>query len=238
MNQDIVKLDKPIKAWWFASETDGLRYRDNRVPYVGDTHTYHGKLLMCNSGLHASRSIHHAARYHVSPYLYRVSLSGKCIRQADKICASERTYIARVCPDLVLDTFRKCIKTYICSLSNTKIDGKTIDIPTSLRKKLDKWVSDDKSLRLNSVEQRFLDAVRNNLRYSSLTLISARVLSYLNFDTGYPGYQKNWTCRLMSEICHCQVIPKVVKSSGFKSSFGEVKKILRRDFCKAVGEKP
>ena len=81
------------KAWWF-SEAKTLPHGDNRRIKVGRTHKVKGEIIPCHKGLHASIKPLDALDYAPGPIIWRVEMGGTIIRQDDKLCASERTYIA------------------------------------------------------------------------------------------------------------------------------------------------
>ena len=94
---------------WYFTQTEKLRYGDNRAIAVGVTHTVDCEPVLCEAGLHASRRLIDALKFAPGVILYRVRLGGKIIHGDDKSVATERTYIKRLDADKVLRAFaRKC----------------------------------------------------------------------------------------------------------------------------------
>lgn len=87
-------MTTPIRAYHFFGE----RLRDGRpVPADGERLTaYDQPLKLCSYGLHASRHPADALRYAPGSNLALVDLSGDVLEGDDKLCASERTIIARI----------------------------------------------------------------------------------------------------------------------------------------------
>jgi len=86
-----------MKAWHFTSDT----LRDGRpVPADGVVLRHTGKMVLCQSGLHASPTPFEALQYAPGPHLFLVECGGKIIcgtgEQKDKLICSERTIIARM----------------------------------------------------------------------------------------------------------------------------------------------
>jgi len=95
-----------MKAWHFT--TDKLR-DGRRVPAVGKKLVHKGPLMLCKSGLHASRRLIDALRYAPGCILHRVELSGEIIKDEDKVVATERTILWRMdVEDLLRDFARRC----------------------------------------------------------------------------------------------------------------------------------
>jgi hypothetical protein len=86
-------MSKPVLAWHFAG--DKLR-NGGPIPKDGETLEYNGELLLCVSGLHASRRIIDALFYAPGNTICRVRCSGKIIHDADKLVCSKRTILWRV----------------------------------------------------------------------------------------------------------------------------------------------
>lgn len=82
-----------MKAWYFSTTNKKLRYGDDRVIEVGETHKVTGKLELCDNGLHANTNILDALLYAPGPVIWRVELAGDIIKGDNKLCASERTYL-------------------------------------------------------------------------------------------------------------------------------------------------
>ena len=78
-----------ITAWHFRDAPD--RLRDGTPSVAGQVETYDSPLVMCKSGLHASRRAIDALRYAPGPYVALVECDGKVIEQGDKlVCARRR----------------------------------------------------------------------------------------------------------------------------------------------------
>src|ERR1700693_4590296 len=63
-------------GWYFADETECLRYGDGRKIEVGITHKANCEPILCEQGLHASPSVLDALEYAPGNILYHVTLSG------------------------------------------------------------------------------------------------------------------------------------------------------------------
>jgi hypothetical protein len=84
---------KTIQAWHFVNGT----LRDGRsIPKDGEVLRYTGPLVMCKSGLHASREPFDALQYAPGPTLCLVNCAGEIVEGDDKLICSERTIIARM----------------------------------------------------------------------------------------------------------------------------------------------
>jgi len=89
-----------VLAWHWTADT----LRDGRaIPPVGETLRHEGRMVICESGLHASERLIDALSYAPGPTLHRVRCGGDIIRQDDKLCVRERTIIwsHRVSGDLL-----------------------------------------------------------------------------------------------------------------------------------------
>lgn len=95
-----------IKAWWFTNSRK-LPNGDGRQIRVGRVHKHKGELLICQSGLHASKRIIDALRYAKGSILCRVECSGDVIEQDDKLVCSERKYLAIVDAEDMLRKFAR-----------------------------------------------------------------------------------------------------------------------------------
>jgi hypothetical protein len=95
-----------MRAWHFV----GAELRDGRpVPADGETLVHDGPLVMCESGLHASRRLIDALQYAPGSTVCRVELGGEIIQGDDKLVARERTILWRVDADTILRDFaRRC----------------------------------------------------------------------------------------------------------------------------------
>src|ERR1035437_4089048 len=96
-------------GWHFADETETLRFGDGRKIKVGTTHKVNCKPVLCESGLHASKTVFEALQYAPGNILFRVNLGGEIVHGGDKSVATERSYIARIDAEPILREFaRKC----------------------------------------------------------------------------------------------------------------------------------
>lgn len=85
-------MSGPILAWHFV----GTRLRDGRpVPKDGEVLVHHDRLVLCQSGLHASVDPFDALQYARGSVLCRVEMGGTILRGDDKLVASERTIVCR-----------------------------------------------------------------------------------------------------------------------------------------------
>lgn len=82
-----------MKAYYFSTLEKTLRYGDNRKIEEGITHTVEGIPVLCEHGLHASKRAIDALQYAPGSFLWIVELSGEIVEGADKVVATERTYI-------------------------------------------------------------------------------------------------------------------------------------------------
>jgi hypothetical protein len=88
-----LKHTKPFLAWHFVSD----KLRDGRsIPADGIKLKHDGKVVMCKSGLHASRVLLDALNYAPGYTVCRVKVSGDVIEDDDKLVASERTIVWRL----------------------------------------------------------------------------------------------------------------------------------------------
>ena len=99
-------MTAPTLAWHFV----GATLRDGRpIPADGETLKHKGKLVLCESGLHASERLIDALQYAPGWTLCRVRMSGTIKRETDKLVARERTILWRIDATDVLRTFaRRC----------------------------------------------------------------------------------------------------------------------------------
>jgi hypothetical protein len=86
------KEPKSILAWHFVGEK--LRNGDP-VPRDGEWLEYSGPLVLCQSGLHASKDPFDALQYAPGNTLCRVECAGEIIESTDKLACSRRKIIAR-----------------------------------------------------------------------------------------------------------------------------------------------
>jgi hypothetical protein len=82
-----------VRAWHFVGKT----LRDGSpVPPDGEWLEFTGKLVLCASGLHASREPFDALRHAPGSTLCLVECGGKIIEDTDKLVCSRRRIIARM----------------------------------------------------------------------------------------------------------------------------------------------
>ena len=82
-----------MQAWHFVGDT----LRDGSpVPPDGKWLAHSGKLVLCESGLHASPDPFDALQYAPGPILCLVELGGKIVKDADKYVASRRKILRRM----------------------------------------------------------------------------------------------------------------------------------------------
>jgi len=80
-----------IRAWHFT----GDKLRDGSpIPRVGEWLEYPGKIVICESGLHASRDPFDALQYAPGPMLHLVECEGIVTEQDDKLVCRRRRIIA------------------------------------------------------------------------------------------------------------------------------------------------
>lgn len=93
-----------MKAWHFVEET----LRDGRpVPPDGEWLVHDGKLVMSESGYHASEQLLDALYYAPGSIICRVEMGGKIIHGADKLVAEKRKILWRVDGEVVLKAFAR-----------------------------------------------------------------------------------------------------------------------------------
>ena len=93
-----------MKAYHFTADTlsDG-----SPIPAIGETLRHEGDIVMCRSGLHASRHVFDALGYAPGHLLHRVIIVGDIVRHADKIVGRERTITATLDATDVLQKFAR-----------------------------------------------------------------------------------------------------------------------------------
>ena len=97
-----------MKALYFSTEEKKLRYGDNRIIVVGETHTVDNKPKCCTIGLHASKRAIDAVSFAPGSILFLVELSGDIDEQEDKLAAQSREYLAEFdATDLLREFARK-----------------------------------------------------------------------------------------------------------------------------------
>ena len=80
--------------WYFAAKDCKLRYGDDRIAKVGETHAVEGEIRLCENGLHASKRAIDALRLGGGPVVFKVKLSGDVVHDESKSASRERTYVA------------------------------------------------------------------------------------------------------------------------------------------------
>ena len=95
-----------MKAWHFVAATLG---DGGPIPVDGETLHHDGPLVLCESGLHASKRLIDTLEYAQGETLCRVEMGG-CIETAhDKLVARERTILWRIDASNILHSFaRRC----------------------------------------------------------------------------------------------------------------------------------
>jgi len=79
-----------MKAWHFMAKNRRLGYDDNRLARKSQWLVHKGDLIMCESGLHASKKITDALKYAPGSIICRVELAGEMLHQDDKTVAERR----------------------------------------------------------------------------------------------------------------------------------------------------
>lgn len=93
-----------ILAWHFC----GDKLRDGReIPKDGVALKHDGKLILCESGLHASKKILDALQYAPGEILCRVEMSGSIIQSDDKLISSVRKILWRIDGEKLLQKFAR-----------------------------------------------------------------------------------------------------------------------------------
>ena len=94
----------PILAWHFVSDT----LRDGSpIPPDGEWQHYKGECVMCESGLHASRSVLDALQYAPGSTICRVACAGIAEEQSDKLVSTHRFILWRLDGEEVLRAFAR-----------------------------------------------------------------------------------------------------------------------------------
>jgi hypothetical protein len=93
-----------MKAWHFTSD----KLRDGSpIPAIGEKLVHDGELIMCKSGLHASKRIIDALRYAPGHMIHRVECGGEIQHQDDKMVCTERTILWTVDGEELLHKFAR-----------------------------------------------------------------------------------------------------------------------------------
>jgi hypothetical protein len=95
---------KTVKAWHFTRKT----LRDGRpIPPVGEWLKHEGPLVMCESGLHASRRVLDAINYAPCGTIHRVECRGDIEEQSDKLVCRQRRILASISAERADQIFRR-----------------------------------------------------------------------------------------------------------------------------------
>ena len=93
-----------IHAWHFLRD-DGTTGNGGCKPEPGGTETWDGPLVICQSGLHASRRAIDALKYAPGALVRRVVISGKVVEGDDKLIGRKRRELWRVDATATLHEF-------------------------------------------------------------------------------------------------------------------------------------
>ena len=125
-----------VYAWHFLREDRRLGYDDDREVSVSEKLTVDVEPILCKKGLHGSPRAIDALRYAPGPIVCRVKLSGKMVRDDNKISAIERTTIAMADATTLLHTFA-------CDVAEKALDKYGGDVDLRSRKAIEvkrKWL--------------------------------------------------------------------------------------------------
>jgi hypothetical protein len=95
--------------WHFTTLDKKLGYGDGRPIIAGEKLTVPGPIVLCKSGLHASKRLLDALKYAPGAYLWEVELSGEVIHGNDKSVATERTALCGFDASEVLRKFSRMV---------------------------------------------------------------------------------------------------------------------------------
>ena len=96
-----------MQAFWFSRDDHKLGYDDDGKVRVGTTHTIKGTPILCRRGLHASVRLIDALRYTPVTTLYLVGISGRVLKDTDKIVGTKRKYLKRFDAEKLLRAFAR-----------------------------------------------------------------------------------------------------------------------------------
>ena len=96
-----------MQAFWFSPDDHKLGHDDSRKVRVGTTHTIKGPPILCKHGLHASVRLIDALRYAPGSTLYLVDISGRVLKDEDKIVGTKRRYLKRFDAEKLLRAFTR-----------------------------------------------------------------------------------------------------------------------------------
>jgi hypothetical protein len=119
-----MKKGRTVRAWHFCE--DKLRC-GSEIPADGVTFTYTGPLVMCESGLHASREPFDALQYAPGPTLCLVNCAGEIVEGDDKLICTERTIIARMDATDLLRYFARMQALSVIHLWDTEPQDVVLD---------------------------------------------------------------------------------------------------------------
>jgi len=102
-----VSEKKPVKGWWFSREPDKLNLNGKAPVSPGQTLVHQGELVLCESGLHASKNPRDALTYAPGHYLWRVEGYGEVVEGDDKFVATHRKHLWRVDAEELLVRFAR-----------------------------------------------------------------------------------------------------------------------------------
>ena len=90
-------MSRPVRTWHFLPTDGRLRYGDRRAPADGEwVRCPDGELVLCEHGMHASRSPLDALRWAPGPIACRVEVRGDVIEDDNKLVGRERRILWRL----------------------------------------------------------------------------------------------------------------------------------------------
>ena len=101
----MISMDERVMGWHFLAD-DGSR-RDGEKPAPGGTEDYDGPLLMCQSGLHASRRPLDALGLAPGSLIRRVECWGDIVMDGDKFICRHRRELWRLDITRILHEFAR-----------------------------------------------------------------------------------------------------------------------------------
>lgn len=107
-----------MEAYHFLGADRKLGYGDGREVKVGETLKVDCPLVLCQSGLHASKRAIDALRYARGSVACRVRLGGQIVEGDDKVVATERTCLSMIDAGNVLMRFAR-----LCALDVSHLWG-------------------------------------------------------------------------------------------------------------------
>jgi hypothetical protein len=119
-----MKKGRTVQGWHFVNGT----LRDGRpIPADGEVLRYTGPLVMCESGLHASKEPFDALQYAPGPTLCLVNCAGEIVEGDDKLICTERTIIARMDATDLLRYFARMQALSVIHLWDTEPQDVVLD---------------------------------------------------------------------------------------------------------------